>query len=103
MLAKFRYWLGRLIMGDDDEVRVDRIIDRVEHLHLEPGDGILLTTDRSLSAANAADLKRCLEDYLKRMFGDTHAHPVLILTDGLRMNVISAAKVPTPATGDTPS
>ena len=100
VIKRFKNWLGGLLVDVGSVERfnaesVERLIARVERLHLEPGDGIVITTERLLSDKHVADIKQYLQAYLDKVTGQKH--PILVMDRGMGMKVVSGNSVPVPA------
>jgi hypothetical protein len=97
-VKRFWRWLRGLADFEFESVdqlnaeSVERFITRVERLHLEPGDGIVVTTTCSLSAAHVANLKQYLEAYLETV--TEQKHPVFVMEDGMGIKIVSGPRPP---------
>lgn len=93
IIQRFRRWLGVIAAFEFERIEqfnaesVERFITRVEKLHLEPGDGIVITTTRSLSAKHVDDIKRYLQAYLEKV--TQQKHPVFVMDGDMGMKVVS--------------
>ena len=95
-VKRFWRWLGGLADFEFERVEqlnaagVERFITQVERLHLEPGDGLVITTKQGLSPTQASELKKFLDTYLEKVTGEKH--PILVLKGGMGMKVVSGPR-----------
>jgi hypothetical protein len=71
--------------SDVFDIAVLRAVQRIEHLRLEPGDILIMTSDRALSHDTVARLRSSVEELLP-------GNKVLVIGDGLGMKVLRGAK-----------
>jgi hypothetical protein len=85
-MKRLRQWLlGLFIPSDAFDIAVLRAV------RLEPGDVVIMTSDRALSQATVARLRSSVEELLP-------GNKVLVIGDGLGMKVLRGAK-PQPPLG----